>query len=106
MDYIDKRDQREKMAHSIIKRRNVVYVQPELIGEKPQDAPKDTEAEQILDQFKKRKQEGEDQKRQHIQQMVKQREQEQEANQEEINRILSEKRRQLEKNIEAGKEGY
>ena len=54
MDYIDKRNQREKMAHSIIKRRNVIYAPPEVIGEKPQKA----EAEEILDQLEKRKQEG------------------------------------------------
>ncbi len=101
MDYIDKRNQREKMAHSIIKRRNVIYAPPEVIGEKP----KETEAQQILDQLEKRKQEGEANKLQQIQQMVQQQEQQQEADQEEVNRILNEKNRQLEKHIEAGKEG-
>ncbi|MCI8282483.1 MAG: hypothetical protein HFI76_12515 [Lachnospiraceae bacterium] len=100
MDYIDKRNQREKMAHSIIKRRNVIYAPPEVIGEKPQKA----EAEEILDQLEKRKQEGEAQKLQKIQEMVQQQEQKQEADQAEINRILDERKRQLEKNIESGKE--
>ncbi len=99
MDYIDKRNQMEKMAKSIIKRRNVIYTTPELIGAKAAEE-EDTEADQILEHLQQMKQQGEEQKRLEIARMV----EEQEQNQAEINRILRQKEEQLVQNIEAGKE--
>lgn len=95
MDFIDERNLKEQMARSIVKRRNVVYAAPELIGPKGEE-----EAKQILEQIAQNLQEGEERKRREIEKMVEQ----QEQNQAEITRILNEKQEQLERNIEAGME--
>lgn len=100
MDYIDKRNQMEKMAKSIIKRRNVIYTVPEPAGAKAAKKETATEADQILEKFEQMKQQGDAQKRQEIERMVEQ----QEQKQAEINRILRQKEEQLEQTILAGKE--
>ena len=103
MDYIDKRNQREKIAKSIIKRWNVRYTVPQPLPEakSSKDQAAEDKAMEILDRLAKEQQADEDKKRQEIEELLKQ----QELNQEEINRILQEKRNMLERTMDnAGRE--
>lgn len=88
MDRIDERNRKEKMAKSIIKRRNVVYTSPEEI--KDQEQAK--KAQEILERLEREQQEDEDKKRMEIEKLLK----EQEKNQKEIERIMNEKRVRME----------
>ena len=94
MDYIDKRNQREKIAKSIIKRWNVRYTVPQPLPEakSPEDQVAEDKAMEILDRLAKEHQADEDMKRHEIEELLRQ----QELNQEEINRILHEKQDMLE----------
>ena len=102
MDYIDKRNQREKIAKSIIKRWNVVYTAPQPIqsGKTPEELEAEGKAMDILDRLAREHQADEDKKRQEIENLIA----EQEQHQVEIERILHEKQDMLEQTIDgAGK---
>lgn len=102
MDLIDKRNKKEKMASSIIKRRNVIYAMPQQINEsekeggpEPEKKPA-TEPEEILEHFREEKRNDEEKWRQEIEHLL----EEQEKNQAEINRIMGEKRARMERAVQ------
>lgn len=98
MDFIDKRDRKEKMAKSVIKRRNVVYTYPQEIGEKGQEEKqeKTEKALEILERLEQEQRADDEKWQQEIEQLLA----EQEKNQMEINRIMNEKQEHLQKTMD------
>ncbi len=121
MDYIDKRNMQEKMAKSIIKRRNVIYTIPQepVQATSPEneemtsmEANALTSAEsvmteeeelalEILKRLEKEHQEDEMRKRREIELLL----EEQERNQQEINRIMNKQNELLEKTVNEAAKG-
>lgn len=98
MDVIDKRNMQEKMAKSIIKRRNVVYTVPQQPEEQKAETEElviDAKSQEILDRLEQEHEDDERKKREQIELLLEQ----QEHNQQEAMRIMNEKREELEKTV-------
>lgn len=107
MDVIDKRNIQEKMAKSVIKRRNVVYTTPEKQeqNEPVKEAQEEEvqvinpKAQEILDRLEQEHLADERKKREELERLIA----EQEMKHQEAMQILAEKRANLEKTMDSAR---